>query len=99
MGIRAGPAAYSGRAGELSPAGNAVAPRRPEQSIFCAPTPSSPPDDRLPVSSDPTASRVNEWLAKVVRSADYATFGAAAGIEGAYSLVGLDWCGLDQCLL
>src|SRR5258708_38611669 len=46
MEIRAGPAACNGQADEPSPAGNAVALRRPEESISCAPTPSSPPDNR-----------------------------------------------------
>src|SRR5258708_2206293 len=45
MEIRAGPAACNGQADEPSPAGNAVALRRPEESISCAPTPSSPPDN------------------------------------------------------
>src|SRR5450755_633711 len=68
MEIRGGPAAYSGRADEPSPAGNGGALRRPEVSIFCAPTPSSPPDNRLLGVARPYGRRVNEALARFLRS-------------------------------
>src|SRR6266481_3654668 len=76
MEIRAGPGACSGRADAPSRAESAVAPGRPEGSVFFAETPSSPPNNRFPGPSDPTAGKVNEGLAAVARRRGInATFG------------------------
>src|SRR5258706_4418782 len=83
MEIRAGPGACSGRADAPSRAESAVAPGRPEGSVFFAETPSSPPNNRFPVPSDPTAGKVNEGLAAVARRKGInATFGKPAEESG-----------------